>query len=343
VAIISPGLSYGLSALTLIVVATVISGAVKKTGDGERGISGLIMGRDNRGSTSKAQALVWTIAVSFALVSLLLRDPTKISDANLSQDYLYLLGFPAAALVGSKGVAVEKISNGTVSKTPRAKTKSSDPAATDNVSAANTTAAQRAKAQTAQDTSPWRSFTSVLGDIFADDTGNVSLHDTQLVVFTLIAVAWYLVTFFKTPTAPFPDLPDTLLVLTGVATATYVGGKLVANQKPTISDLFPRQPTAGQSVTIIGTNFAQTGGPDTFKPEVSFDSKTAKPDAVDPNRLTVTVPKGLEGAVDVTVLNTGGLTSDAKRVTILAGEDGLDKQDEQQNKQGDASSKLPGE
>jgi IPT/TIG domain len=283
-AMISSGASYAISAGILIVLAVLISLII-----GGAGLARLVVGADGRGSTSKAQALLWTFALSFALLSVVLRDPTKITSDGLTEDYLYLLGFPALTVVASKTITVQKTEKGTVAK-PLADLPKD---LLGRVGAA-------------------------LRGIFVDDAGNASLHDTQLIMFTLIAVLWYLVSFFEKPFEPFPNLPDTLLVLTGAATATYVGGKLVASQKPTITGIFPAQPRAGTQVTITGANFKNTGGPSPGDPKVSFAGTTGKVDSADTNQLTATIPDGVVGtSVKVQVLNADGLSSDPYPVEVV--------------------------
>jgi hypothetical protein len=286
-AMISSGASYAISAGILIVLAVLISVII-----GGAGLARLVVGADGRGSTSKAQALLWTFALAFALLSVILRDPSKVSSTNLSQDYLYLLGFPALTVVAAKGITSQKTETGSVAK-----------------GGVKVVTGWLGKVKEA------------LKGIFVDDAGNASLHDTQLILFTAVAVLWYLVTFFGDSFEPFPNLPDTLVVLTGAATATYVGGKLVASQKPTITAMFPAQPQTGSAVTITGANFTDTGGPGTEgKPQVSFGSGSAAADTADSNRLTVTVPDGVEGDdVEVTVLNVDGLISDPLHAKIVKG------------------------
>jgi hypothetical protein len=281
---ISTGLSCVLALVILVAFTLGVSFVI-----GGAGIARLIVGEDDRGSTSKAQALLWTFAVAFALLSLLLRDPSKISDQGISTDYLYLLGFPAATLVASKGITLHKTQAGTVAKAGRS-------------------------APTL-----WLKVRSVLADLFVDDSGDPSLHDTQIILFNLLAVAWYVVTFLQTPTNPFPDLPDTLLVLSGVASATYVGGKLVANQSPAINAIFPSQAAPGDLVTITGANFDKTGGPkQDGTPMVSFGSKAVGPTSIDATMLKAKVPDEIKGTeVQVSVMNTSGLISSPATLAIV--------------------------
>jgi hypothetical protein len=59
-AAISSGASYAISAGILIVLAVLISVII-----GGAGLVRLVVGADGRGSTSKAQALLWTFALAF--------------------------------------------------------------------------------------------------------------------------------------------------------------------------------------------------------------------------------------------------------------------------------------
>ena len=77
-----------------------------------RGLKAAVIGQDGRASTSKTQIALWTAAVVWALVDLLLlarTDPggnlfTNAVTTNWRLEYLVLLGFPVAAATTAKAV-----------------------------------------------------------------------------------------------------------------------------------------------------------------------------------------------------------------------------------------------
>ena len=116
----------------------------------------LVLGADNRASTSKFQATAWTYALLFALVTLLVghllyADFDAGWDAflndGLNTDYLWLLGIPSAGLVGAKAITQSKAQANPAAKPTKpaadpaaeaepAEGEGADPAATRSVSTA---------------------------------------------------------------------------------------------------------------------------------------------------------------------------------------------------------------
>ena len=79
-----------------------------------------------------------------------------------------------------------------------------------------------------------------------DDEGNADIGKIQMMVFTIIGVLAYTVSVAQicggllqaasiSSVPTMPDVGGTLLVLMGLAHATYVGNKLVLNTKPAIT------------------------------------------------------------------------------------------------------------
>lgn len=104
-----------------------------------RGVKGLVIGSDGRASTSKVQPVLWTSAVFYALVFLLLwgrsfgcdaesqnplcveaaraRDAfTRTLETGLQPEYYVLLGFPLGAAVAAKAMTTAKIADNTIGK-----------------------------------------------------------------------------------------------------------------------------------------------------------------------------------------------------------------------------------
>lgn len=246
----------------------------------------VLVGADGRTSTSKVQAFLWTIAVAFAVISLVLQD----RDVDIPTQYLGLLGFPALALMLAKATVQEKLSSGTIAKPPPPPTTGRSPeayladarqaltnlegvAARLNPPASAAGAGARAPdattVQTAAQASsevvqsasqalaPARRWWSWLGDIVNDDAGKADVVDFQYLVFNVVALIFFFVELFDD--RKFPDIPTSLLVLTGVSATTYVGNKLTLDQQPVITAVTPVAAPIGDAVTVRGSNLGAQG------------------------------------------------------------------------------------
>ena len=112
VATIAP-LDYALALACLAALALVVHGlAVAATG-GRAGITALVVGTDGRTSTSKLQATLWTFAIAFALLSLLIARKFASFSSGLQEEYLFLLGGPFAAAIAAKAITDTKAATGT--------------------------------------------------------------------------------------------------------------------------------------------------------------------------------------------------------------------------------------
>jgi hypothetical protein len=211
--------AYGFAFLAL---NTALAALVLVTGDGLRH---LLLGADHRLSTSKTQVAAWTYLVVFALAALMLmgkslhcppdggaqarcvqlRTPLEHAfDAfrtkGLQPAYLLLLGLPTAAAVAAKAITTTKVAAARSQGVAPAKT----PAPDTNLGLGDRVA-----------------------ELVSDDGGDTDLGDLQYQLFSLLTMAWFLVTFLPHPLNPegLPDLPATLIGLTGVSTAGYVTKK----------------------------------------------------------------------------------------------------------------------
>jgi hypothetical protein len=165
---------------------------------GTRFLSSAIKGSDNRWSTSKASALLWTYGILFAFVAILLHTRGHgLDHLKLSDQYLLLLGIPGAAAVGSKAITQSKVVTGQLAK----------PAATQ---APN--------------------VISGVGQLFSADDGRADLLDSQYFAFSLLLLAYFLLQFLTSESTTLPQLPDTLVGLTGVSAVAYVAKKGVVNR-----------------------------------------------------------------------------------------------------------------
>jgi hypothetical protein len=208
---------YGFALLALNTVLAVL---VMITGDALRH---MLLGADHRLSTSKVQVAAWTYVVLFAICALMLmgrslncpatsqtgcvqiRAPlARAFDAfltvGLQPSYLLLLGLPTAAAVAAKAITVTKIAAAQSQGLVPAKT----PAPDVNLG-----------------------FGDRVAELVSDDSGATDLGNLQYHLFNLLTMAWFLITFLPHPLNPdgLPELPATLIGLTGVSTAGYVTKK----------------------------------------------------------------------------------------------------------------------
>jgi hypothetical protein len=177
------------------------------------------LGADGRISTSKAVVALWTLIFAMALVAL--TGMTIFAGLSAAaafggewNSFLLLLGGPFASAVLAKGITVAQVNNQPTAKSV-------------------TVAAASTVASVAPRTSDGPSPT----DLVTDDDGATSLPDTQYVVFSLVAIVFFvgslvrnLWTYAYTASATsiaLPDIPAALLGLTSLSALTYVGHKAV--------------------------------------------------------------------------------------------------------------------
>jgi len=158
----------------------------------------LINGKDERWSTSKAGYLLWTYAIAFAFLAILIHDQGQgLEDIDLNDQYLLLLGVPAGAALAAKGITQNSVDTGKLKKTD-------NPNATDGL-----------------EMNP----VNGVGQLLSKDDGKVDLMDTQYLIFNFLLLAYFLTAFLAEPSADLPTLPKTLVALSGVAGASYIGKK----------------------------------------------------------------------------------------------------------------------
>jgi hypothetical protein len=278
-------------ALGLFTAALVVSGL---------DVKGLVVGKDNRLSTSKLQALIWTYAIAAALLSLVIADwagaekgYAALLEEGLKDEYLLLLGGPFAAAVAAKAIISAKADRGEVTKTEG---------------------------------------TPKLAQAASDDAGNADLVDTQYLLFNFVALSYFVGAFVKQASDGLPEIPGVLVGLTGVAAATYVTNKAVLKEAPTLVQIVPSVGGVGQDVMVFGRSLRlpkqSAQGELEFEPalvtfnDVSAPVTDSASTATGDDRLQVTVPAvpGLEGqsTVNVRAFNARGVPSNALTFTIQA-------------------------
>jgi hypothetical protein len=204
------GLLIGFVAVGLVTALFAIVGSSIKT---------LLIGQDNRTSTSKTIAVVWTFVVAAALLGLvyakLLNHPQALDATNNSGvigQYALLFGGPIGAAIIAKGIV-----NHQVSENPSSKSKAERP-------------------------SP--------ADLISNDAGEADLGDFQYVVFNLVALVYVLGTLLHDPANGLPHIPDVLLGLTSVSAVGYVGKKALTPTGTVLAKLTPEVGPRATPVTI---------------------------------------------------------------------------------------------
>lgn len=227
----------------------------------------LVVGTDNRLSTSKTIAFAWTYVIAFGLITLLvamwLGDDTgwqKLVDNGLQEEYLLALGGPYAAAVLAKYTAVSAAQNDEKPAAPPG-----------NAS---------------------------LGQLFANDSGEADLGDFQYVLFNAIALVYVIVRFVFHVQEGLPDIPLILAGLALTSTGAYSAKKLLTALPATLTNVHPPEAAAAGTVQLWGKNLVVPGSgdkdPDQL-PEILIGNKSATVTVVGTspggvNRLHVTVP-----------------------------------------------------
>jgi hypothetical protein len=154
----------------------------------------LLNGTDGRWSTSKAAAVLWTNAIWLAFIAILLHTNGKgVPHEVLNQQYLLLMGLPVGAAVVAKGITQSKVDAGTLT------TKSPRP--------------------------PQTNVMKGIGELVCGDDGLPDMLDFQYFGFNLVLLAYFFVQFLGNQQAGLPTLPDSLVALSGVSVASYIGKK----------------------------------------------------------------------------------------------------------------------
>ena len=260
----------------------------------------LVVGKDNRTSTSKVVVFAWTFAIVFGLASLIIAKwlgssagYDKLIANGLQEQYLLFLGGPYAAAVLAKYKAVA-----------------------DAQGDAGKSVAPVGNASPRQ--------------LVADDSGDGDLGDFQYVLFNVVALGWYLGTFVPHLMSGLPQVPDLLAGLALTSAGGYSAKKLISQAAPRLTALHPASAppsiaTAESQVEVWGRSLivpadAAPGGTG-LPPVVSVGGRsaqvlaTSQPLGVD--RVTVKVPSDVTlGPAKVTAIRADGVAA--------AGPDGTD-------------------
>jgi hypothetical protein len=197
-----------------------------------RGVKAAVMGQDGRASTSKTQVALWTGAVVWALVDLLLlarSNPggnlfANAVTTNWRPEYLVLLGLPVAAATTAKAVVASANSG-------RGPVPSRDKAP-QQVRQAGRVYVRPPLSKDA------KGILNAVAELLTGDDGAVAWADLQYVVFTLITLTYFMVQFLARPADGLPPVPAALLTLMGVSASTYTANKVV-NTRGTSAPVTP--------------------------------------------------------------------------------------------------------
>lgn len=251
----------------------------------------LVIGADNRTSTSKTVALAWTYAIAFGLFAVLVarwlgdrNGYASLISNGLREEYWLLLGGPYAAAILAKYAATTQ--NDGAGK-PTAPIDGANP-----------------------------------GQLVTDDQGNGDLGDFQYVLFNLIALAAYVGLFVPDLDSGLPQLPKVLTALALTSAGAYSAKKFLQQAPPTLTSVLPVSVPAGTAaqpsqVEVWGTNLILPGSvtPDgtALPPTVLVGgivaTVSAHQETLGSDHLTVTVPAGLasNSQVKVTAVRADGV------------------------------------
>jgi hypothetical protein len=183
-----------------------------------RGLKTVVIGQDGRASTSKVQVMLWTGAVVWALIDLLLLARTypgrslftAAVSGNWRLECLVLLGVPVVAAAIAK-VAVSGSNGG------KGPVKSSDPAVVPGPQAARVYVRDPVSAGA-------KGIIVGVAEVMTADDRTVAWADMQYVVFSLLTLVYFLVQVLAQPRH---GLPAVLLTLIGVSASGYIAAKIV--------------------------------------------------------------------------------------------------------------------
>jgi hypothetical protein len=263
---------------------------------------GLLIGADNRASTSETVAAAWTAAVAYMVIAVILISWTaKDSNCYLSTtlnntDLLYLvfLGGPYSAAVLAKISVTTSLNKGTGLK---------------SINTGKPTAL----------------------DVIADDTGSTDLYDFQNTLFNVIAIIATVGLFTKVPAAGLPAVPNFLAALSGGAALAYTINKVGATLSapaPVMDQIDPLPITPADPFTITGQNFysgiALNATPIGDPPTITINASTAggicKLLSSSNTNLHATLPAAFSNQRDAVVADLTIIRSDrattTKQVTV---------------------------
>lgn len=219
-----------LISVAIAILRRVAIRAAQPPGEAAQPVPGVLIGSDNRLSTSKLSAFAWTWVIAWTLLSLVIADWAgapggwhSFVKAGIQDEYLVLLGGPFVALVSAKALVSNAVANGSQTKTP----------AEEN------------------ETSPAHR----VAQAFSDDTGQTDLVDTQYLLFGSITLLVFVVDYLRKPSGGLPTLPEALIGLSSLGATAYIANKWTAKDaKPRLETVVPNAAKRGATITLYGSN-----------------------------------------------------------------------------------------
>lgn len=140
-------------------------------------------------------------------------------------------------------------------------------------------------------------------------------------------MAFFVVRFTDHPESGLPDLPQTLLLLSGASATAYLAKKAATREAPPVlTAVFPSPVVAGEEVTIIGRNLLHRGSvsgvrsdPDTPSMWVLVGGQsvpTLRSDATGQLDVLVVKAPDAAGKTDVVVLTKAGAKTVPMELTV---------------------------
>jgi hypothetical protein len=261
-----------------------------------RGIKALVMGADGRASTSKVQVVLWTFAVFYALVFLLVWGRSTGCGHT---------GLTDAVRLTCDGTASARATFGNVVNRPL------QPAAkaltTGKVADGSLTKTQPEDG----------GVTKGLSEIVSNDQGDTDLLDFQYFAFNLLTLAFFAVEFLTKPWAGLPDLPPTLIALAGLSAATYTTKKaLETDTPPKILSVIPQRVALAPetSILVVGSEFGERA-PESPRSKLLLEGV--------PLEVTAWQAGRIEARIPATLLSEPAVSGDtAKADLVVFGEEG---------------------
>ena len=267
----------------------------------------LFTGQDKRPSSSKFQFLLWTVVVIFSYVAVYAARALRGYYESVDQipvNLLIVMGFSITTAAAAKGITVGYLETGRVAKPEPASTMA-DP----NNSERNV------EGKPLKRRAGWSA-------ILVDDEGYPDLSKIQMIAWTFIALAVYLVgvvalvnalphalegvkdaagnavtVTWRDLTPAFleqhpdvahrisiPDISGALMVLMGLGQGAYLGKKLVTANTARLTQLSPTAGKPGSEVTVSGVSLNEAEGGN----QVTLNGKPIEPPAEKVNTTTTT-------------------------------------------------------
>jgi hypothetical protein len=239
----------------------------------------LFVGQDNRVSTSKTTALVWTYTLAAAVASFVIAQwwghggaLSNFSKQGVDAQFALLIGGPLGAAILAKGIVSSQVASGDQAKPP------------------------------ADSPSP--------AQLVQNDTGQADLGDLQYLLFNLVALLFFYGELLRSPQHGLPTIPDALVGLTSVAAVAYVGKKTLSGPA-VIGDVLPPFASVGDPVRLVTAGIVESGD-DLSLVNVAFGAASAQfvgpitTTATQGVLLEVSVPPSAAGKVNISASVSGG-------------------------------------